>query len=119
MAQARHAEQSIPTSAFLVPAALAVALVLGLIVALGIVGTRPIVLEEAQNRDVSPALIQAGRDWQAQREQQSGYTDPLIQAGRDWQVQREQQSGYTDPLIQAGRDWQAQREQQSGGYTLR
>jgi hypothetical protein len=97
MAQARHAERSIPTSAFLVPAALAVALVLGLIVALGIVGTRPIVLQEAQTRDVSPALVQAGRDWQAQREQQSGSTDPLIQAGRDWQAQREQQSGGYTP----------------------
>ncbi len=97
MAQARQAERFSPESAILVPAALAVALVIGLIVALGIVGTRPIVLQESQTRDVSPALIQAERDWQEQREQQSGYTDPLIQAGRDWQAQREQQSGSATP----------------------
>ena len=62
----------------------------------------------------SAAVTQSGQDWQAQRQQQSGYTDPLTQSGQDWQAQRQQQS-VADPLTQSGQDWDAQRDQQSAG----
>jgi NAD/NADP transhydrogenase alpha subunit len=40
----------------------------------------------------NPALVQAEREWQRQREQQGGYVDPLTQAEREWEQQRQQQS---------------------------
>ena len=62
----------------------------------------------------SAATAQAGQDWEAQRQAQSGYTDPVVQSGQDWEAQRAQQS-VTDPVIQSGQDWEAQRVQQSAG----
>ncbi len=42
----------------------------------------------------NPALIEAGREWQRQRELEGGFTDPLTQAARDWEQQRKQQSPF-------------------------
>lgn len=42
----------------------------------------------------NPLLVDAEREWQRQREQQGGFTDPLTQAGRDWESQRRQQSPF-------------------------
>ncbi|MEO5985429.1 MAG: hypothetical protein ABIW50_04460 [Candidatus Limnocylindria bacterium] len=42
----------------------------------------------------NPALVQAEREWQHQREQQGGYADPLTQAERNWEQQRKQQSPF-------------------------
>lgn len=42
----------------------------------------------------NPLLLEAEREWQRQREQQGGFTDPLTQAGRDWEAQRKQQSPF-------------------------
>jgi hypothetical protein len=42
----------------------------------------------------NPALVQAEREWQRQREQQGGYVDPLTQAERNWEQQRKQQSPF-------------------------
>lgn len=42
----------------------------------------------------NPALVQAEREWQRQREQQGGYANPLVQAERDWEQQRKQQSPF-------------------------
>ena len=66
----------------------------------------------------NPALVEAERQWQLQREQQGGFTDPLTQAEREWERQRNQQSSYSesrlmDVRIQAERDWEQQRKQQS------
>jgi len=36
----------------------------------------------------SAATTQAGQDWEAQRQAQSGYTDPVLQSGQDWEAQR-------------------------------
>ena len=47
---------------------------------------------EQTDRQANPALVEAERDWQRQREQQGGFTAPLIQAERDWEAQRKQLS---------------------------
>lgn len=113
MAQARQAERSIPQAAFLFPAALAAALVLGLIVAFGMIAL-PRVDVGTLGNETSPAVIQSGQAWQAQRAQQSTHSYGLIQSGVDWEAQRYQQSTYGASLIQSGVDWEAQRHQQSG-----
>jgi hypothetical protein len=112
MAQARQAERSIPQAAYLFPAALAAALVLGLIVAFGMIALPRIDLGTLGN--TSPAVIQSGHDWQVQRAQQSTYGYALLQSGVDWETQRLQQSTAGSSLIQSGVDWEAQRRQQSG-----
>jgi hypothetical protein len=40
----------------------------------------------------SLVLIEAGREWQRQREEQSSHVDPVTAAAREWQQRREQQS---------------------------
>ena len=112
MAQARTAERTLPQAAYLVPVTLAVALVLGVILAFGMIGL-PSIDIGTLGTETSPTVIQSGQDWEAQRLQQSGYTDPVTRSGQDWEAQREQQST-SDPVIQSGQDWDAQREQQSG-----
>lgn len=99
MAQARQAVRQIPHTVIYIAAALAAAIILGAVVALGSFGQ--VRLEQPANPAVdrgerSPAVLQSGRDWQLQREQQSGYVDQVIQAGRDWEKQRRQQSGVSD-----------------------
>ena len=93
MAQARQAERSMPQAAMLIAAALAVALVLALVAAFAVIRPLPSVQQGSDTGGISPALVEAGREWQRQREQQGGFVDPLTQAGRDWQAQREQQAG--------------------------
>lgn len=93
MAHARPAERSMPQSAILIPAVLIAALVIGLAVAFGAIDPMPNVTPGERAGTVDPAVLEAGSEWQRQREQQSGYTDPVIQSGRDWEAQRKQQSG--------------------------
>ena len=50
--------------------------------------------EQAADGQVNPALVQAEREWQRQREQQGGYSAPLIQAEQEWERQRKQQSPF-------------------------
>lgn len=50
--------------------------------------------QEQTYRQPNPALVEAEREWQRQREQQGGFTAPLIQAERDWEKQRKQQSPF-------------------------
>jgi len=113
MAQARQAERSIPQAAFLFPAALAAALVLGLIVAFGMIAL-PRVDVGTLGNVTSPAVIQSGHEWQAQRIQQSTHDYGLVQSGFAWEIQRAQQSTYHSNVILSGADWEAQRHQQSG-----
>ncbi|MGI8658836.1 MAG: hypothetical protein ACR2K4_08765 [Candidatus Limnocylindria bacterium] len=40
----------------------------------------------------NPALVQAEREWQRQREQQGGYVDPMTQTERNWEQQRRPRS---------------------------
>ena len=113
MAQARQAERSIPQAAFLFPAALATALVLGLIVAFGMIALPRVDVGTLGNA-TSPAVMQSGHDWQVQRAQQASYGYALLQSGVDWEAQRIQQSSAGSSLIQSGLDWEIQRHQQSG-----
>ena len=64
MTQARQAERSIPQAAFLFPAALAAALVLGLIVAFGMIAL-PRVDVGTLGNVTSSAVVQSGQEWQA------------------------------------------------------
>jgi hypothetical protein len=96
--------------------ALTAALGVGLAIALGsleLPSFGPAAPAQPIASPVSDALIEAGREWERQRHQQSGYVDPLIEAGREWERQRDQQSGYVDPLDEAGREWERQRKQQA------
>ncbi|HEX7195777.1 MAG TPA: hypothetical protein VF364_02970 [Candidatus Limnocylindria bacterium] len=43
---------------------------------------------------VNPALVEAEREWQRQREQQGGYSAPQIEAEQEWERQRKQQSPF-------------------------
>ena len=113
MTQARQAERSIPQAAFLFPAALAAALVLGLIVAFGMIAL-PRVHVGTLGNVTSSAVVQSGQEWQAQRVQQSTHEFGLMQSGYAWETQRAQQSTYVSALTLSGVDWEAQRRQQSG-----
>lgn len=93
MAQARQAVRQLPHTAVYLAAALIAAVTIGVVVALGMLGPMRLEQPATDRGQLSPALIQAGRDWQLQREQQGGFVDPLTQAGRDWETQRKQQSG--------------------------
>lgn len=89
-----HAQGTQTTPQSLVPVAatgiaLVTALVITLAIALGGIPTfdaRPGVSGE------NTALTESAREWQSQREQQGGFTDPYTQAAREWQKQREQQA---------------------------
>lgn len=92
MAHAQPAERpfaNVPAS--FVPAAV-LAVVLAAIVAIAALG--PFGLFSPGDRIViDPAVIEAGRQWELQRKQQSGWVDPVIESGREWERQRKQQSG--------------------------
>lgn len=92
MAYARGAVRLIPQTAIYLAVALAVAFTVGVIVFVGLLGPTPVPERSIDRGELSPALVQSGRDWQLQREQQS-VAGPLIRDGREWQLQREQQSG--------------------------
>ena len=113
MAQARQAQRTLPQAAFLLPATLAVALVLGIVVAFAMIAAPRIDIGTFGN-ETSPTVIQSGQDWQAQREQQSVFGSAVTRSGQDWDAQRELQSVYGSAVTRSGQDWEAQREQQSG-----
>lgn len=46
------------------------------------------------NSPANPALVEAGREWQRQRELEGGFSDSLTQSARDWEQQRKQQSPF-------------------------
>ena len=97
MAQLQHAPRRVKTIntsivALVAVAAIAATILLGMLIPGGGL-TFPSTREAQVQGEVSPALVEAEREWQRQREQQGGFTDPLTQAGRDWEYQRKQQSG--------------------------
>jgi hypothetical protein len=42
---------------------------------------------------VTPAVLQAGRDWERQQQAQGGFVDPAIRSAQSWERQRAQQNG--------------------------
>src|SRR5688500_881194 len=78
--------------------ALAAALVIAVTIVLGmLIPARvsfPATEQDNGHTAPNPALVQAEREWQRQREQQGGYVDPLTQAERNWEQQRKQQSPF-------------------------
>lgn len=49
-------------------------------------------------QDVDDQLTRIGRDWQAQREAQGGFTDLYTQLGREWEAQRQQTTSGVGPV---------------------
>jgi len=78
--------------------ALAAAVVIAVTIVLGMLIPGRVSLPTTQEGEgysqPNPALVQAEREWQRQREQQGGYTDPLTQAERNWEQQRKQQNPF-------------------------
>jgi len=96
MAQARQADRPIPQSAIYLAAVLIAATALAAVLLLGMLLPDRGVAPATDRGEVSPAVLEAGREWQRQREQQGGFVDPVIQSGRDWEEQRKQQSGASE-----------------------
>lgn len=95
MAQARQAERTVPqTPMFLAAAALAA--VFAAIVLLSTLNPFGLLASGEDPIGVSPAVIEAGRQWEAQTRQQIGHVDPAIESGRQWELERKQQSGAFD-----------------------
>ena len=93
MAHVNQAERNFPQTAFYVFATALMAAAVTVIVALSALG--PIRLGPiSEPIQISPALAQAGRQWELEHKQQSGYVDPVIDYGRDWEKQRRQQSAF-------------------------
>ena len=93
MAHARQADRAFPQSAiYFAAAALAAVVLTGII---GLVTLDPLGFGGGVDRPsrISPALREAGLQWELQRKQQYGHLDPLIQAGRDWERRYKQISG--------------------------
>lgn len=91
MAQARQADWAMPQVAIFA-AILVAAIITAAMLATGTLNLPGMQPGTQPRGEVSPALIQAGRDWELQRKQQSGWVDPVIEAGREWERQRKQQS---------------------------
>lgn len=92
MTQAQHTDHG--TSISIIPfavAAVAMTAVLGIALAVG-EGLPRIGSGGATVQDAEQRLTQMGRDWQAQREAQGGFTDLYTQLGAEWEAQRAQTS---------------------------
>lgn len=93
MAQAHQADRAMPQVAIYLLAILVGVVVIVAVLASGTLNFAGADSTFGDRWEVSPATLQAGRDWEMQRKQQSGYVDPVIQSGREWERQRKQQSG--------------------------
>ena len=97
MTQAQHTHQGTTISiAPLAVAAVAMTAVLGIALAVSD-GIPTIGSGGATVQDVDDRLAQMGRDWQAQREAQGGFTDLYTQLGRDWEARHQQITPGTGP----------------------
>ena len=103
-----HADGATVTFPLAAIAALVMAAALGLALMLNGLPT-PRIGEGASPISIDQAVIDTGRAWEVQREQQSGMgvvSADELEAARDWEMQRKAQSGYsttqvtpTDPKI--------------------
>ena len=112
MAHARVAERGIPQSAITIIFTVLAAVFLAAVAAFAILD--PLGLGAPAEFEVrtTPAVLESGQQWEAQRLQQGGYVDPVAQSGRQWELERLQQSGYANPVQQSGRQWELERRQQ-------
>lgn len=97
MTQAQHTHQA--TAISVVPfaiAAVAMTAVLGIALAVS-EGLPTMGSGGATVQDTDQRLTQMGRDWQAQREAQGGFTDLYTQLGAEWEAQRAQTSTGVGP----------------------
>jgi len=96
MTQAQQTHHSTTISIIpLAVAAVAMTAVLG--IALAMSDGLPTIGSGGGIQNVDDRLTQMGRDWQAQREAQGGFTDAYTQLGRDWEAQRAQTSAGVGP----------------------
>lgn len=91
MAHARHAERAFPQ----VGAYITIVAALLVSGTLALFAFEPLKLQgpTAEVPPLTPALVEAGQQWELQRKAEMGYVDPIIDSGRDWEEQRRQQSG--------------------------
>jgi hypothetical protein len=96
MTQAQHTHHGTTISILpLAVAAVAMTAVLG--IALALSDGIPTFGSGATVQDADHRLTQMGRDWQAQREAQGGFTDLYTQLGNEWEAQRAQTSSGVGP----------------------
>lgn len=72
-------------------AVISISIVLGMLIPTGV---RVLTADVEAPGQVNPALVDAGRQWQTEREQQGGFSDPRTEAGQAWENQRRQQSPF-------------------------
>jgi hypothetical protein len=91
MAHARRADQRLPQSAIYAIVVVATTFMLVVIVALPALDLRfqwPL----ARTVQTDPVVMEAARQWELERLQQSGWVDPVVESGREWERQRKQLS---------------------------
>lgn len=97
MAQLEHATRRATTLAPGMVALVAAAVIAAAILLVMLIPGRvslPASESGGQISPANPALIEAGREWQRQRELEGGFTDPVTQSAQDWEQQRKQQSPF-------------------------
>lgn len=91
MTQAQHTHRG--TAISTVPLAVAaIGMTAVLAIALAVSQGLPTIGSGPAVQNVDDRLVQMGRDWQAQREAQGGFTDLYTQLGNEWEAQRAQTS---------------------------
>ena len=89
MAQAQQANRTGSNIALQVGAFIIPVLIVGVMIVASALAALQAQPSNHGGGELSPALIQAGRDWELQRRQQSiPYVDPLAEAEREWERQR-------------------------------
>jgi hypothetical protein len=90
----RTADRAFPltatfTSATVAALAAILLTIVAAIAALGPLGAQP---SAGDRVGYSPAVLESARQWELQRQLQSGDLDPVTASGREWERQRRQQS---------------------------
>ena len=94
MTHIRTADRAVPLTATVtsVTAAALAAILLAIVTTVAVLGPFGALAPTDDGLSFSPAVIESARQWELQRQLQSGDLDPSIEAGREWERQRRQQS---------------------------
>lgn len=92
MAYAPQADRGFPLSVIHFAAAALAAVLLAGIVAMATLDPFGFGAGVDSPIQLSPAVLESGRQWELERLQQLGYVDPLVEDGRDWERERRQQT---------------------------
>lgn len=94
MTHIRTADRAFPVTATFTTATVTAlaAILLTIVVTLVALGPLGAFAPSGSSVSFSPAVIESARQWELQRQLQSGDLDSLIEQGREWERQRDQQS---------------------------